>query len=250
MSSSPPQVALFVTCLVDALRPNIAFAAAKLLEDAGCHVVVPPHQSCCGQPAFNSGDDATTKALAKDVVATFAPFDYTVVPSGSCRGMMDKYGELLADDPVWRDRHAAWLASTFELLSFLTDVLDYRPKARYRGQVAYHDSCSSLRQLRLKRQPRQLLAGVEGLQLLELADGERCCGFGGTFCVKYPAISNAMVAAKAASIQAAGADTLASNDLGCLLNIAGKLSRDQSPVRCFHAAEILADMTEQAICQG
>jgi L-lactate dehydrogenase complex protein LldE len=238
-------VGLFVTCLVDFMRPSIGFAAVKLLEDAGCTVEV-PRQACCGQPAFNSGDRATAREIAEQVIAAFEPYDYVVVPSGSCGGQLRvHYPELFHGDPNWHPRAETFAAKTYELVSFLTDVLGVtKVKARYAGTATYHDSCSGLRELGIKAQPRKLLAGVEGLRLAELPDADVCCGFGGTFCVKYPDISNAIVTRKADSIAATGADTLLAGDLGCLMNMAGKLQRAGSRIAVRHVAEVLAGMAD------
>jgi len=240
-----PRVALFATCLVDLIRPSVGFAAAKLLEEAGCEVEV-PSQTCCGQPAFNSGDRATTKALASAIIATFTPYDYVVVPSGSCGGMIAKhFPELFADDPNLAPAASALAEKTFELVSFLTDVMGVtRVSARFEGSVTYHDSCSGLRELGIQSQPRRLLATVEGLTLVEMSDPDVCCGFGGTFAVKYPDISNAIVEKKAGTIEASGATTLLAGDLGCLMNMAGKLSRRGANVEVRHVAEVLAGLTQ------
>jgi L-lactate dehydrogenase complex protein LldE len=240
-----PRVALFVTCLVDLHRPTVGFAAIKLLEDAGCQVEVPRNQTCCGQPAYNSGDRATAQAIARDVLRAFEGYDYVVVPSGSCGGMLKHHlPHLFDDDPNLRDRADALAARTWELVGFLTEVMGVTgTSATYDGIATYHDSCSGLRELGLKAQPRALLAGVAGLELREMTDPEVCCGFGGTFCVKYPDISTRMVQDKTRDIAATGADTLLAGDMGCLLNMAGRLSREGSPVRVRHVAEVLAGMT-------
>src|SRR5437660_12700236 len=195
---APYRVALFVTCLVDLIRPTVGFAAVKLLEDAGCAVEVPT-QTCCGQPAYNSGDRATSRAIAEQVIAAFEPYDYVVAPSGSCAGMLKThYPELFHGDPNWLPRADGFCAKTFELVTFLVDVLKVeKVSARFSGTVTYHDACSGLRELGIRGEPRKLLAGVEGLELAEMRDADVCCGFGGTFCVKYPDISNAIVAKKA-----------------------------------------------------
>jgi len=247
-SSPPRHVALFVTCLVDLFRPSIGFAAVKLLEEAGCTVDVPAAQVCCGQPAYNSGDRATTRRIARQVVDAFEGYDAVVVPSGSCGGMLSHhYPGLFDDEPALKVRAERFAARTFELITFLVDVLGIsRLPAHYQGIVTYHDSCSGLRELGVKHQPRRLLAAVDGLTLREMSTPEVCCGFGGTFCVKYPEISNAMVAEKAADIAATGADTLLAGDLGCLMNMAGKLKRQGSPIRVRHVAEVLADMSRNA----
>ncbi|MBF0268100.1 MAG: (Fe-S)-binding protein [Alphaproteobacteria bacterium] len=237
-----PRVGLFATCLVDAMRPQIGFAAAKLLEDAGCIVEVPPSQTCCGQPAYNNGDRETARALARQVIDAFKEYDYVVVPSGSCAGMIHAhYPALLADDPNYAALALSLASRTYELVSFLVRVLKLeRATASYGEAVAYHDSCSGLRELGIKDEPRQLLAGVDGLELRELAGAEECCGFGGTFCVKYPDISTKMVNDKVADIEATGATTILAGDLGCLMNIAGRLKRKGSGVKARHVAEVLA----------
>jgi L-lactate dehydrogenase complex protein LldE len=241
-----PKVGLFVTCLVDLFRPRVGFAAIKLLEDAGCAVEVPLAQTCCGQPAYNSGDRRDAVAIARQVVAAFEGFDHVVAPSGSCAGMIRKhYPALLADDLDWKERAVALAGRTYELTSFLADVLGViLVDARFAGTATYHDSCSGLRELGVRDQPRQLLKSVEGLELRELGDAEVCCGFGGAFCVKYPAISNEMLEKKTAYVAATGAETLLAGDLGCLMNMAGKLKRQGSPVQARHVAEVLAGMAD------
>jgi len=246
---SKPRIALFVTCLVDLYRPSIGFAAIKLLEDAGCEVVVPQSQTCCGQPGFNSGDRKTAQEIARQVIAAFLPYDYLVAPSGSCAGMISHhYPSLFADsDPAERGRAEALAAKTHELVSFLTDVLKVeRVAASYDGTITYHDGCSGLRELGIKTQPRRLLQTVQGLDIKELAEPEICCGFGGTFCVKYPEISTRMVSDKTRDISATGAGTLLAGDLGCLLNMAGRLKREGSTIQVRHVAEVLAGMTDTA----
>ena len=239
-----PRVALFVTCLADTIRPRLGFAALQLLEQAGCDVEVPRAQTCCGQPAFNSGDTAGGAALARRMIAAFEGYDWVVTPSGSCAGMIRAhYTEALADDPAWLPRAQALAARTHELLSFLVDIRGWRPEGvALPATATYHDSCSGLRELGILQQPRALLRGVDGLQMRPLTGNDVCCGFGGTFCIKYPAIADAIVGEKAAAIEATGADLLLGGDLGCLMNMAGSLHRRGSRVRAFHAAEILAGM--------
>jgi L-lactate dehydrogenase complex protein LldE len=252
MAPETPRVALFVTCLVDMFRPTVGFAAIRLLEQAGCRVEVPMRQTCCGQPAFNSGDRATAADLARHVIAAFENYDYIVAPSGSCAGQIHAhYSELLADDPNWAGRAAAMAAKTHELVSFLTDVMGMEAvTARHAGSVTYHDSCSGLREMGVKGQPRKLLGSVAGLSLTEMEDSEVCCGFGGTFCVKYPDISVRMVSDKMANITATGAETLLAGDMGCLLNMAGRLKREGSGVQVRHVAEVLAGMTSETPAIG
>lgn len=243
---SRPHVALFVTCLVDLFRPSVGFATIKLLEDAGCVVDVPEAQVCCGQPAYNSGDRKDTAAIAKQVIAAFEGYDYVVAPSGSCGGMIrDHYPALFAAEPEWQSRAQALAAKTFELTSFLVDVLKQASvAAKLDAKITYHDSCSGLRELGVKQQPRQLLQSVEGLELVEMQTPETCCGFGGTFCVKYGEVSTDIVGRKTADINATGADLLLAGDMGCLLNMAGKLQREGSRVQVRHVAEVLAGMTD------
>ncbi len=238
------QVALFVTCLVDLMRPRIGFAAIRALEAAGCDVIVPQGQTCCGQPALNSGDRDHAAALAKQTIAALEPYAAIIVPSGSCAGTIRcHYPEIFADDAQWLPRAQAVAAKTFEVMAYLDDVLGWKPDGVSLDATAtYHDSCSGLRELGIKAQPRRLLKAVDGLKLAPLAGEETCCGFGGTFCVKYPAISNAIVGEKANAIDATGADLLLAGDLGCLMNMAGKLHRDGSTVRAFHAIELIAGM--------
>jgi L-lactate dehydrogenase complex protein LldE len=252
MNAPARNVGLLVTCLVDAWRPSVGFAAVSLLEQAGCRVSAPRRQTCCGQPAYNAGARADAKALARIVVETFEAFDFVVVPSGSCAGMVRcHYPALLADDPAMAGRARALAARTWELVSFLTDVcgVDAAPSG-FSGSLTYHDGCSGLRELGVRHQPRLLLSSMPGAELREHDAAETCCGFGGTFCVKYPDISTAMVDAKIDSIERSGADTVVAGDLGCLLNIAGRLSRRGGRVAARHVAEILAGMTEDAPIGG
>jgi L-lactate dehydrogenase complex protein LldE len=241
------RVALFVTCLVDLFRPTVGFAAVKLLEDAGCTVEVPRRQTCCGQPAYNSGDRADAKAIALQVFDAFAGYDYVVAPSGSCAGMLRvHYPELFADDPGNLPRAQELAGRSWELISFLVDVCGMQAvAAHWQRRVTYHDACSGLRELGVKLQPRQLLASVSGLSMQELPGAEVCCGFGGTFCVKYPEISDKMVTDKAADIAGTCAEAVLSGDMGCLLNIAGKLYRQGRQLEVRHVAEVLAGMSDR-----
>jgi L-lactate dehydrogenase complex protein LldE len=239
------RVALFVTCLVDLFRPSVGFAAVKLLEEAGCEVEVPRAQTCCGQPAYNSGDRVDAKAIALQVFDAFAGYEYVVAPSGSCAGMLrHHYPELFADDPDNSPRARELAGRSWELVSFLVDVCGLRAvDVRWDREVTYHDACSGLRELGVKQQPRQLLSSVTGLRLKELPGAEVCCGFGGTFCIKYPEISDKMVADKEADIVATGAEAVLAGDMGCLLNMAGKLCRQGRRIEVRHVAEVLAGMT-------
>ncbi|MGL4325693.1 MAG: (Fe-S)-binding protein [Beijerinckiaceae bacterium] len=241
-----PRVALLVTCLVDLMRPSVGFAAVKLLEDAGCVVDVPA-QTCCGQPAFNSGDRKTAQALAAQMIEAFAGYDYIVAPSGSCAGHLAKhYPELFSDDPQLSKRANALAAKTHELTSFLVDILGVTSvNATCPATVTYHDSCSGLREMGVKMQPRLLLTSVQGLTLKEMNENETCCGFGGTFAVKYGEISDAIVTKKTENIVAANPQMLLAGDLGCLMNMAGKLKREGKNIDVRHVAEVLAGMTDE-----
>jgi len=245
-AASKPDIGLFVTCLVDLFRPVVGFAAVHLLEEAGCRVTAPDAQTCCGQPAYNAGARDLAAAIARDVIVAFEEFDYVVAPSGSCAAMLRRhFPELLADDPEMAPRARALADKSWELVSFLTDIRGIAPDAKeFDGVVAYHDGCSGLRELGVRDQPRRLLDAVPGLERRELAGADVCCGFGGAFCVKYPPISGAMVDDKATDIVASGADTVLAGELGCLMNIAGRLSRTGAPVRARHVAEVLAGMAD------
>jgi len=240
------RVALFVTCLIDTMRPQVAFASIQLLQQAGCEVDVPPHQTCCGQPAYNNGDMDNARQLARHTIEALEGYDHVVIPSGSCAGMMiHHYPRLLKDEPEWLARAEALATKSHELTQFLHDVVKFETKAQCQHSLTYHDSCSSLREMGIKQQPRQLLAKIQGLELQEMQETEVCCGFGGTFAVTYPEISTQMVDNKTSNINATGAKLVTAADLGCLLNISGKLSREDSPVRAFHIAEVLAGMTDR-----
>ena len=239
------RVGLFVTCLVDLMRPRIGFAALRLLEAAGCDVVVPATQTCCGQPGYNSGDRKSALALARKTLREFEACDYVVAPSGSCAGMIrTHYPELFRDQPE-RDRVAALCERTYELTDFLANVAKLeRVPGRFQGSVTYHDSCSGLRELGVKRQPRALLARVAGLTLKEMDEAEVCCGFGGAFAVKFGDISTHITDRKCANIAAAGTDAVVLGDLGCMLNIEGRLRRRGETTQVLHVAEVLAGVPE------
>jgi len=237
------RVGFLVTCLVDLMRPSVGFAGIELLEAGGAEVVVPAAQTCCGQPAYNSGDRADAKALAAKLVAEFEGYDWVVVPSGSCSGMIrTHYPELFADDPAMRDRVEALAAKTRELTDFLADVLGLeRVPGRFEGSVTYHDCCAGLREMGVKAQPRALLAKVPGLALREMPGCESCCGFGGTFSVKFGEISARIADNKCDEIAATGAAAVVLGDLGCMLNIEGRLRRrGDATTKVLHVAEVLA----------
>ncbi|MDP2168872.1 MAG: (Fe-S)-binding protein [Rhodocyclaceae bacterium] len=236
------RVALFVTCLVDLMRPRIGFAAIELLEAAGCAVTAPASQTCCGQPAWNSGDRAAAVALAKKVIGEFTGSEYVVAPSGSCADQIrNEYPAILADDPEWHARALELASRVYELTDFLVNVahLENLPGS-FTGSVTYHDSCTGLRSMGIKEQPRALLAKAPGVELKEMVAAEECCGFGGTFSVKFGEISAAIAAKKCGNACASGADTIVGGDLGCLLNIEGKLRRmGNEETQVMHIAEVL-----------
>ena len=250
--TQPIKVALFVTCLVDMFRPSVGFAAIKLLEDAGCVVDVPAAQTCCGQPAWNSGDRVHTREIAEQVIAAFEDYEFIVAPSGSCAGMLKiHYPELFSQVPEWSQRADNFAAKVFELTSFLTDILGVtQVDAKLQAKVTYHDSCAGLRELGISEQPRTLLKSVEGLALEEMNDSETCCGFGGTFAVKYSDISNSIVSEKADNIKNAEPQMLLAGDLGCLMKMAGKLKRQGSKIEVRHVAEVLDGMVDEKPIAG
>lgn len=237
------RIGLFVTCLVDAVRPEIGFSALKLLEAAGHEVIVPEMQTCCGQPAYNSGDSDTARALAAKLLREFESFDALVVPSGSCGGQIKvQFPELFHDQPDLRVRVERLAARTYELTDFLVNVakVNVSPSA-FNGSVTYHDSCAGLRELGIKEQPRRLLAQLPGVELTEMKDCEQCCGFGGTFSIKFGDISGAIVDEKCRNVKASGADAVVLGDLGCILNIEGRLRRTgDERTRVLHIAQVLA----------
>ena len=241
------RVGLFVTCLVDAMRPSIGMAALKLLEGAGYQVVVPATQTCCGQPGYNSGDRKSARALAEKVLEEFEGYDFLVAPSGSCGGMIrTHYPDLFSGEPALAARIDRLTAKTYELTDFLVNVAKLRQvPGTFDGSVTYHDSCSGLREMGVKTQPRELLAKVPGLTLKEMRDNETCCGFGGTFALKMDEISARMVEDKCRHIEANGASAVVLGDLGCMLNIEGRLrKRGDSTTQVLHVAEVLAGKDE------
>jgi L-lactate dehydrogenase complex protein LldE len=237
-----PKVTLFVQCMVDAMAPDAAMGMVRLFDRLGIDTCFPKDQTCCGQPAFNTGYRSASRKSAKHFIQVFEKAGCIVCPSGSCVAMVKHhYLELFADDPHWLERAKNVGGKIFELTEFLVDVLKISDVgATYRGTVTYHDSCHLLRTLGVGRQPRELLSHVSGLTLVEMAHSDRCCGFGGTFSIKYPDISTALVADKVSRIIETGADTVVGCDMGCLLNIEGYLTRMGHPVKVKHIAEVLA----------
>jgi L-lactate dehydrogenase complex protein LldE len=237
------RVGLFVTCLVDLMRPSIGFAALRLLEAGGAEVYVPPTQTCCGQPGYNSGDRAGAIPLGRKVIAEFEGCDYLVAPSGSCSGMIrTHYADLFHDDPAWSARAGALAGKTWELTDFLVRKLELpRMPGDFRGRITYHDSCSGLREMSVKAQPRRLLERMPGVELVEMAECETCCGFGGTFAVKFGEISTRLADNKCQHVANAGAQAVVLGDLGCMLTIEGRMRRrGDAATRVLHVAEVLA----------
>lgn len=241
------RVGLFVTCLIDMMRPEIGFSALKLLETAGYEVVVPESQTCCGQPAYSAGNRKAARDLAEKFVNEFEHFDYVVIPSGSCGGTIKThYRDLFLDDPDLRTRMERLASRVYELTDFLHNVakidqLPLREPGAFSGSVTYHDSCSGLRELGVQVQPRALLEKVPGVRLTEMKDSRTCCGFGGSFSLKYGDISSAIVDEKCMHIHGSGADAVVLGDLGCMLNIEGRLRRTgDDRTRVLHVAQVLA----------
>jgi L-lactate dehydrogenase complex protein LldE len=237
------RVGLFVTCLVDSMRPSIGFATIKLLEAAGCEVIVPEQQTCCGQPGYNSGDRKSAQALARKFLNEFEAFDYVVLPSGSCAGMIRvHYPDLLRDDPALLARITAVGQRTYELTDFLTQIAQLKNiPGTFKGTLTYHDSCSGLRELDVYKQPRALLAKMPDVTLNEMVESTTCCGFGGTFSVKYGELSTRMADNKCQHISDTHAAAIVGGDLGCLLNIEGRMRRNgDHSTRVLHIAEVLS----------
>lgn len=242
MKNAPAKVTLFVQCLVDGLYPEVGEAVVRIFERLGLPVACPADQTCCGQPALTAGYRPKARAAAERFIRIFEPAEAVVCPSGSCVHMVRRhYSSLFDDDDVWRGRAEALAAKTFELTEFLVDVLDVVDLgARFEGRITVHDSCQALRGIGIREQPRRLIDGIAGARLVEMRDPDRCCGFGGAFAVKYADISAAMVDDKAEAVIASGADVVTGVDVGCLMNIEGRLRRRGSPVRVLHIAQLLA----------
>lgn len=241
------RVGLFVTCLVDMMRPNIGFAALRLLQAAGCAAVVPANQTCCGQPGYNAGDTQAAKILALKFLEEFKDCDYVVVPSGSCAGMIRvHYPRLFKDDLAFTDGFRRLTERTHELTDFLVNIakLEKIP-GNYSGSLTYHDSCSGLRELGVQAQPRTLLAQMPGVKLIEMREATTCCGFGGSFSVKFGDISARMADKKCQHAAQTEAGAIVAGDLGCLMNIEGRLRRrGDLHTRVWHIAEVLAGEDE------
>ena len=237
------KVSFFVTCLVDQLFPNVGVSAVKVLRQAGCEVVFDDRQTCCGQPAFNTGYRTEARKFAKAFIEIFeqSDADYIVSPSGSCVAMVKHFHDLFPDDEKSRERADAIADKTYEFTAFIVNTLSLENiDSAFSGRVTWHDACHGLRELGLKTEPRKLLNNLEGVQLVETPNAETCCGFGGTFSVKYPEISTAIADGKIDAIEKSGADAVVSCDASCLMQLAGRLSRRGSRIKTMHIAEILA----------
>ncbi len=237
------KVSLFVTCLVDGIYPEVAEAMVKVFDRLNIHVECPVDQTCCGQPAFNSGYRKEARVAARRFIEIFEDAQAVVSPSGSCVSMVrNHYPELFKDAPKWQGRARKIAEKTFEFTEYLVDVLGVVDlSARFDGKITYHDSCHLKRGLNVAEQPRKLLGRISGATFIEMEDSDRCCGFGGGFSVKYPEISAAMVEDKVKNILASGADAVVGCDISCLMNIQGKLNRMEHPVKCLHIAQLLAE---------
>ena len=240
---------LFVTCIVDQLYPEVGVSVVKVLRRLGVTVGFPKDQTCCGQPVYNSGFTQQAQILAKRVLEQFQDSEYVVVPSGSCAATIRVYyPELFADVPNLLAKAKALAAKTYEFSEFLVKVLGVDDAAKlgasHQGSAAFHPGCHLMREIGVREEPMQLLRSVPGLEEKELEGAEVCCGFGGTFSVKFPHISEGMVADKIANVQASGAQTLVSCDMSCLMNIGGALNRQDSKVKIKHLAQILDSDSE------
>jgi L-lactate dehydrogenase complex protein LldE len=241
MPTHRPRVALFVTCLVDQFAPHVGECVVKVLERLGVEVTFSAEQTCCGQPAFNTGYRPEARAVAARMLDVFEGAEYVVAPSGSCSSMVRIfYPELFADDPL-RLRQAEQLRDHFfEFSEFLVKVLKVEDVgASFPHRVAYHDSCHLLRELGIADEPRKLLRAVRGIELVELPDHRLCCGFGGTFAVKFPEVSVAMGDDKLRVVAESGAEYLVANDAGCLMHLGGLIHRQGLPLQTLHLAELL-----------
>ena len=240
--SSSKTVTLFIQCLVDTIYPEVAQTMVQVFRRLGIGVTCPTDQTCCGQPAFNSGYRQSARVAAKHFIEVFADAEQIVCPSGSCVNMVrHHYATLFPNDSRWSQRAQDLAGRIYEFSEYLVDVLGVQDLGvRFDGKVTYHDSCHLLRGIGVQEQPRKLLTNVSGTELVEMHNSDYCCGFGGAFSVKYPDISNAMVSDKVKNIIDTGADTVVGCDVGCLMNIQGKLSRLGSDIKVMHLAQILA----------
>lgn len=237
------KASLFITCIADAMYANVGISAVKVLEKLGVELDFPKKQTCCGQPAYNSGHHEATKRAAKHLIEVFQNSEYIIFLSGSCAGMVrETYIDLLKDEPEWQAKAIDLASRTYEFSEFLVKVLNVSDiGATLKAKATYHQSCHMTRQLKVVKEPLILLQAVKGLELVDLPLKEDCCGFGGTFSVKMPAISVAMSQEKTEHIEETDAEILIGSDMACLMNIKGRLSRNGQGVRTMHVAEVLAE---------
>lgn len=234
------KVSLFVTCLIDIFQTDVGMDTVELLERLGCEVEFPEKQTCCGQPAYNSGYVDKAKDSMKHMIRVFEQADYVVTPSGSCATMLKEYPHILKDETEWEARAQALANKTYELTQFIVEVLGIEDVgAKLKGTATYHTSCHMTRLLGVKEAPLKLLSHVEGLEMKPLPHNYNCCGFGGTFSVKMTLISEQMVDEKVQSVEEAGADILIGADCGCLMNIGGRIDRKGKPIKVMHIASVL-----------
>jgi L-lactate dehydrogenase complex protein LldE len=235
------KVSLFITCLVDQFFPQVGMSVVSVFRKLGLEVDFPAEQTCCGQPAFNSGFTTEARDLAKRFIKIFENSEYVVAPSGSCTSMVRVfYPELFKHDAEWKQRAESLASKTYEFTEFLVNVLGVEDVgARYEGKVTFHQSCHLLRELNVRTEPQRLLKAVEGIELVELERADFCCGFGGLFAIKYPDISGSILQDKIDCIKKSGGDVVVACDAGCLMHIGGGLSRQGVTTRTMHIAEML-----------
>ena len=235
------RVHLFIPCFVDQLYPETAFNMVKVLEKASCEVLYNANQTCCGQPAFNAGFISECKSVANKFINDFKDTDYIVSPSASCTGFVRNYYPTLFNNTSVHNDVKQLVPKSYEFTEFLTDVLKIENfGAQLTAKATYHDSCAALRECKIKAGPRKLLANVKGLELVEMVDNETCCGFGGTFAVKFDAISTAMADQKLKNALQTGASHIISTDLSCLMQLDGVIKNKELPLRTMHIADVLA----------
>ena len=237
------KVSLFITCLVDQLTPNVGLSAVEVLRRVGCEVVFDERQTCCGQPAFNTGYRKEAQGFARRFIEIFEETDAAAIvsPSGSCTAMVKHFRELFPTDEKWRMRADNIAKKTHEFSSFLVNVLKIENvNAKFSGKITWHDACHGLRDLNLREEPRRLIRNIKNAEFIEMPNADVCCGFGGTFSVKYPEISAAILDNKIEAIEKIGVNAVVSGDASCLMQIGGRLSRKNSAVKTMHLAELLA----------
>jgi len=237
------RVSLFITCLADQMYPEVGESVVRILHRYGCEVDFPETQTCCGQPAFNSGYQDEAREVARNLIRAFEHSDYVVSPSGSCTGMVHHYyPHLFKDEPEWAAKAEALVNKTYEFAQFMVKVLGVTDLGvRFDHKVTYHPSCHATRLLGVKSEPLELLENVKGIDFVDLPKKEDCCGFGGTFAVKMADMSEAMVCEKAAHVCDTGAEVLVGTDMGCLMNIGGRLNKEGKPIRVMHLAQLLEE---------